>query len=257
AFKGGNGVPPVGEIYVGHVDETINREYITESPTGDIFVKGVHLREYSVDLSPGGRQPRWVRKADFIRSRPSASSVIGQWRIIGRNTQNKACARRLKFALLPPGFVCGNSIKQIILADKSLEPLYLLGLLNSSVLNWHFELFCSQNNIRNYNIEALPIVRAPKDVQDAFARVAGLIMGSTGEVREFLDMRLMDTMAYELFFKPTTDLIMAIGGMRGYGDSEIIRYAMSDEAILHKIGDLLGEEPFQLMREAALKPRPG
>jgi adenine-specific DNA-methyltransferase len=254
-FKGGGGVPPVGEIYVGHIDETINKEYVTEVPTGDIFVKGIHLKEYSVDLSSGGRQPRWVKKAEFIRSRPSALSVIGQWRIIGRNTQNKACARRLKFALLPPGYVCGNSVKQIILTDKSIGPLYLLGLLNSSVLNWYFELFCSQNNIRNYNIEALPIVRAPGDVQETFVRVVRLIMNSVGEAREFLDMALMDSMAYELYFKDHAGLISAIGGLHGYGDGEFIHQAMSDEAILQKISDLMREEPFKLIREAMFKPR--
>jgi Alw26I/Eco31I/Esp3I family type II restriction m6 adenine DNA methyltransferase len=253
-FKGDGRVPPVGEIYVGHVDETINKEYVTEVPTGDIFVKGIHLREYSVDLSPGGRQPRWVKKAEFIRSRPSALPTISQWRIIGRNTQNKACARRLKFALLPPGYVCGNSVKQIIMTDELMEPLYLLGLLNSSVLNWYFELFCSQNNIRNYNIEALPIVRAPGDVQDAFARVAGLIMGSTGEAREFLDMGLMDSMAYELYFKDHAGLISAIGGLRGHGDHEFIRHAMSDEAISQRINGLMREEPYKLIREATFKP---
>jgi len=255
-FKGGAGAAPVGEVSVGHIDETINKEYISETPTGDIFVKGIHLKGYSVDLSPGGRQPRWARKADFLRSRPSALSVIGRWRIIGRNTQNKACARRLKFALLPPGYVCGNSIKQIVVADDGIEPLYLLGLLNSSVLNWYFELFCSQNNIRNYNIEALPVVRAPGEVQDAFARVARLIMGSIGDVREFLDMALMDSMAYELYFKDDAGLVPTITGLTGYSDNEFIRCVMSDGAILHKISGLMMEEPFKLIREAALKLHP-
>ncbi len=185
---------------MGHVDETIDKEYISETPTGDIFVKGIHLQEYSVDLSPEGKQPRWAKKKEFVRKRPSASAVIDQWRIIGRNTQNKACARRLKFAILPPGYLCGNSIKQILVTDGNIQPLYLLGLLNSSVLNWYFEMFCSQNNIRNYNIEALPIVRAPENVQRAFVSVAKLIMSSTGEERSFLDRELMDTMAYELYF---------------------------------------------------------
>lgn len=252
-FKGDGEVPPVGEIYVGHVDETINKAYISEVPTGDIFVKGIHLKEYSVDLSPGGKQPRWVRKEDFIMSRPSALPVINSMRIIGRNTQNKACARRLKFALLPPGYVCGNSVKQIILTGDSIEPSYLLGLLNSSTLNWYSELFCSQNNIRNYNIEALPIQRAPRDVQQAFARVARLIMSTSGETKEFLDKKLMDTMAYELYFKDRAELVPAIGGLRELGDGDFICRSMSDDTIIRKISALAEEEPYGLIRGASYK----
>jgi Alw26I/Eco31I/Esp3I family type II restriction m6 adenine DNA methyltransferase len=198
-FRGGNGVPPVGEISVGNVDETFDKAYISEEWTGDIFVKGIHLKEYFVDLSPGGRQPRWVKKSEFLHKRSTVASTIAKWRIIGRNTQNKACSRRLKFAILPPGYLCSNSIKQIVITDPCIDPHYLLGLLNASILNWYFELFCSQNNIRNYRIEALPIVRAPGSIQSTFAHVARMIMSSTGENRQYYD-KLMDAMAFELYF---------------------------------------------------------
>jgi len=164
-FGGGNGIPPVGEISVGNVDETFDKAYISEEPTGHILIKGIHLKEYYVDLSPGGMQPRWVKKDEFLRKRPSAARMAGLQRIIGRNTQNKACSRRLKFALLPPGYLCSNSIKQIVITDPLIDPYYLLGILNSSTLNWYFELFCSQNNIRNYRIEALPVVRARRSAE--------------------------------------------------------------------------------------------
>lgn len=196
-FRGGAGVAPVGEISVGNVDETIDKALISRKPTGDLFVKGIHLREYAVDLSPEGPQPRWIRLAEFLRKRPSAARAIGRWRLIGRNTQNKACARRLKFAVLPPGYACGNSVKQVVVTDGSIDPLYLLGLLNSSTLNWYFELFCSQNNVRNYRIGALPIVRAPGRVQAAFADVARRILGAPGDDDGH---RLMDAMAFGLYF---------------------------------------------------------
>lgn len=199
-FRGGNGIPPIGEISVGNVDETFDKAYISEEPTGDIFVKGIHLKEYFVDLTPEGRQPRWVKKDEFLQKRPTAADITAKWRIIGRNTQNKACSRRLKFAILPPGYLCSNSIKQIVITDPDIDPFYLLGLLNSSTLNWYFELFCSQNNIRNYRIESLPIVRAPKNIQSIFSRIAHIIMTSKGQYREFVDKGVMDAMVFELYF---------------------------------------------------------
>ena len=252
-FSGYKGVPPVGDIYVGQIDETLDKEYISEARTGDIFVKGIHLKEYSVDLSPEGRQPRWVKKTEFLKSRPSAVNVIDKWRIIGRNTQNKACSRRLKFALLPPGYVCGNSIKQIVVADKAMEPLYLLGVLNSSVLNWYFEMFCSQNNIRNYNIEALPIIRAPADVQAIFSRLAALIINSNGDTRVFLDRSVMDSLAFEQYFMEDKSLIRRLACLQDHSDTDLIRLLMSDGAVSQNISDIQADERYKLIKEAVFR----
>jgi Alw26I/Eco31I/Esp3I family type II restriction m6 adenine DNA methyltransferase len=253
SFKGRDGISPVGDIYIGHVDETLDAKYISELSTGDIFVKGIHLKEYSVDLSPDGPQPRWVKKAELIKSRPSVLSVIDQWRIIGRNTQNKACARRLKFAVLPPGYVCGNSIKQIIVADKTIEPLYLLGLLNSSVLNWCFEMFCSQNNIRNYSIEALPIVRAPSNSQATIARLARLIMDTSGEARTFLDRSVIDPLVFELYFIDYTPLIKSIEQLQKLDDAEFIKRLMDDAHINQKLKEISSDKRYNLIMEAAFR----
>jgi Alw26I/Eco31I/Esp3I family type II restriction m6 adenine DNA methyltransferase len=252
-FKGCDGITPVGDIYIGHVDETLDAKYISEISTGDIFVKGIHLKEYSVDLSSGGPQPRWVKKTGLIKSRPSVLSVIDQWRIIGRNTQNKACARRLKFAILPPGYVCGNSIKQIIVADKTIEPLYLLGLLNSSVLNWFFEMFCSQNNIRNYSIEVLPIVRAQSDVQVTIARLAGLIMDTKGEARTFLDRSVIDPLIFELYFIEDAPLVKSLGRLQKLCDADFIKWLMDDAYINQKLKDISADDRYNLIKEAAFR----
>lgn len=189
--------PPLCEVSVGNVDETIDKAYISDSPDDSIFVKGIHISPYNVDLSPDGRKPRHVRKDDFLSCRPTAASIVNKPRLAGRNTQNKACARRLMFGPLPAGYMCGNSVKQLVVRDADL--LYLLGMLNSSVMNWHFELFCSQNNIRNYRVEALPVPRPSRKVQDAFADVARAIITSSGDEKRRLDF-LMDVMAFGLCF---------------------------------------------------------
>ena len=164
-FKGNGSVLPVGEIGVGHLDETFDKEYLSEEDTGDLVVKGIHLDQYFVNLDPDGPQPRWVKKEAFLMKKPKARENVRYERIIGRNTLNRRLKPRLRFTLLPKGYVITNAVKYIIRKDKSLDPAYIIGLLNSSLLNWRFELFSSQNNIRNYEIEELPFVRAEADSQ--------------------------------------------------------------------------------------------
>jgi adenine-specific DNA-methyltransferase len=250
-FRGNAICPPIGEISVGNVDETIDKEFVSRAPTGDIFVKGIHLSEYAVDLHPDGPRPRWVRKTEFLKKRPAAARVISCPRIIGRNTRNKACSRRLKFALLPKGYVCGNSIKQIVVTDKGIDPMYLTAILNSSVLNWYFEIFCSQNNIRNYSIEALPVPRATKPVQEAFAFVARLIMESHGEAREFLDKKLMDAMAYELYFMDMHMLSSAV--LSSMEDGATAETLKREEDIAVMIDRITAREGFRVIQSATYR----
>jgi len=164
-FKGKGPVPPVGEIGEGHLHETFDKEFLSEKPTGNLVVKGIHLDQYFVNLDPDGPQPRWVRKEAFLNKKPVARNNINYLRIIGRNTLNRQIRPRLRFTILPSGYIITNAIKYIIRKDESLDYAYIVGLLNSSLLNWRFELFSSQNNIRNYEIENLPFVRAEANLQ--------------------------------------------------------------------------------------------
>ncbi len=251
-FKGDNVTPPIGTITVGQVDETIDKEFISETPTGDIFIKGIHLKEYAVDLSPEGLQPRWVDKDAFLKKRPSALSTIARPRIIGRNTLNKACSRRLKFALLAPGYVCSNSIKQIVMTDPLIDPLYLLALLNSSTLNWYFELFNDQNNIRNYSVEALPIVRAPADVQQTFTSIVKLLMESTNENLEYLDKKILDPMVYELYFSESDAGLIGAVSEKLHAGTPIQKSCISND-IIEKCEMIENDAGYRLITRSTYK----
>jgi hypothetical protein len=114
------------------------------------------------------------------------------------------------------------------------------------VLNWYFEAFCSQNNIRNYCIEALPVPRATRPVQDAFAFVAQLIMSSDGEEREFLDKKLMDAMAYELYFMDMRMLSSAVlSSVEECATVETFKRQEDIVAILDRITDREGFKAVQ------------
>ncbi|MEM3710136.1 MAG: N-6 DNA methylase [Nitrososphaerales archaeon] len=175
-FKGDEKAPGVGEIGVGHLDETFDKEFLSERDTGDLVVKGIHLDQYFVNLDPAGPQPRWVKKHAFLKKKTEAEENIKYERIIGRNTLNRAIRPRLKFTLLQPGVVITNAIKYLICKDEELDKYYIIGILNSSLLNWRFELFSSQNNMRNYEIEDLPFYRADAKIQSVIADVVKKII---------------------------------------------------------------------------------
>jgi Alw26I/Eco31I/Esp3I family type II restriction m6 adenine DNA methyltransferase len=210
-FKGDDKNPQVGEVGEGHLHETFDKEFLSEKSTGDLVIKGIHLDRYYVNLDPNGPQPRWVKKKEFLRKKPVASQIINNYTAIGRNTQNKAIRPRLRFVALPNGYVLTNAIKYFIPTDLNLDTRYVIGLLNSALLNWRFELFSTQNNIRNYEIESLPIVRATPNQQAPIISLVDAIIQKKKEyhsisqnIEDYIDFSKANVINLDEFLKMAT-----------------------------------------------------
>lgn len=210
-FKGDEKHPPVGDVGVGHLDETFDKEFMSDDPGDDLLIKGIHLDRYFVNLDPNGPKPRWIKnKERFFEKKPEAEKITKLNKIIGRNTINKASKPRLRFAPLKAGYVITNAIKFIIKKDENLDEHYIIATLNSTLLNWRFELFSLQNNIRNYEIKSLPIPRIPPSEQKPFITLVDYLLflnateerrNSEKEMIEFIDKQVVDSLVYELYFK--------------------------------------------------------
>jgi len=75
-FKEDGKIPPVGEVGVGHIDETFDKEFMSDEPGDDLLIKGIHLDRYFVNLDPDGPKPRWiVNKEEFFEKKPEAKKV--------------------------------------------------------------------------------------------------------------------------------------------------------------------------------------
>ncbi len=70
--------------------------------------------------------------------------------------------RRLKAAAAPAGVFLGDMTNFI--AGTTVPADYLLGLLNSRLLNWRFKITSTNNYLSAAEIEALPIPRIPKAI---------------------------------------------------------------------------------------------
>ncbi len=64
---------------------------------------------------------------------------------------------RLKMTLVEPGVFCGNSVNYILIEGTGLEYKFLLGLLNSTILNWYFKVFSTNSNVNGYEVDNFPI----------------------------------------------------------------------------------------------------
>ena len=71
--------------------------------------------------------------------------------ITGINEKN-----RLKMALLSNNEFCANSANYIV-ENSNLKIEYILGILNSKMMNWYFKRLSTNSNVNGYEVDNLPL----------------------------------------------------------------------------------------------------
>lgn len=177
-FKGDERWPPAGEVHQGEINLTVHRRFITTQETSLPLIRGEHVQPFWVQHpAPGKARLDWVRaefleetggsRRDKSQRQPCEKDFCGQgirsdaWRkeriVVGR-VVNMDTTRRLKAAPVPTGCFLGDMTNSI--SDVTVPGAYLLGLLNSRLLNWRFKLTSTNNYISAAEIECLPVPRA-------------------------------------------------------------------------------------------------
>ncbi len=153
--------------------------------------------------SPGDGKTRLLRGNDveFCRIRPvdtekqslidhqKALEMLGKSekvqhmsnkRIVCQQIANQNNTDRLIFAPIDENIFCGNSLNYVCWVgdDADLWNSVLLGLLNSTLLDWRFKITSTNNHVNNYEIDDLPLpikqADSPK-ITDELRNVAGIV----------------------------------------------------------------------------------
>lgn len=138
----------------GELDLTANKNSIVQTKTTYPLLRGRNIGFYSLCDVPSGD---YVVEPFVDAS--AKKGYVNCERIICQQISNMAKERRLTFAYASPNMVLGNSCNFIAVKqnDDDVTLLFLLGVLNSSLLNWYFKLQSSNNHINNYEIDAFPV----------------------------------------------------------------------------------------------------
>ncbi|MBI5571825.1 MAG: N-6 DNA methylase [Desulfomonile tiedjei] len=176
-FRGDERDVPAGLVHQGEVNLTVDRAFITELRTDCPLVRGEHVMPLRVN-HPSRREGRldWVlpelvrlrcqqsrppRRQGLLQGRPARShGSFAPWeepRIVLGRVVNMDTDRRLKAAAVPAGVFLGDMTNFI--CRLTVPENYLLGLLNSRLLNWRIKLTSTNNYLSAAEIEALPVPR--------------------------------------------------------------------------------------------------
>lgn len=144
-----------GFMFAREIDETRIAEKLTSE--GEIaFAKGYMVNRYF--FLPDGL---------FLNEQiVQAPESVKHWKIVWRDVSRNSQKRRMKATLLPPGFICGNSLGVIWIEDNNnLTKLKaLLAIMNSLVFEFQARSLLVTNHVSAGIIKQ---IRVPKQIDDS------------------------------------------------------------------------------------------
>jgi hypothetical protein len=107
---------------------------------------------------------------------------------------------RLKMTLCDSGVFCANSVNYIIPSENFSTPEYLVGVLNSKLINWFFAKFSANSNVNGYEVDNLPIKKS--DNQGCIGNIVTQILSAkqsnpTADITAFESK--IDRLVYKLY----------------------------------------------------------
>lgn len=138
----------------GELDLTANKQFIVATDTGYPLLRGRNISYYDI-LDLGSNE--YIAE-EFVEV-SKKNVYIKKDRIICQQVVNMHKERRVTFAYIKENYVLGNSCNFIsVLSNEYDIDIYaILGLFNTTIINWLFKLTSSNNHVNNYEIDCFPV----------------------------------------------------------------------------------------------------
>ncbi len=184
------------ENWRGEFDLTLDKRFLTKTDTSFPLIRGSDISRYQ--LRPDSNF-RYVDLESFRLSKHNSNRIahINEKRLACQQISNRNQRWRLKFTRIQPRMVLANSCNYMIEREASDDSLdFILGVLNSELMNWRFHLGNSNNHVSNRELSLMPVLNPSKinpDNQNLVKEVSLLVQsiskGST-EVSPLIDARV-------------------------------------------------------------------
>ncbi|MGY5873662.1 MAG: N-6 DNA methylase [Candidatus Thorarchaeota archaeon] len=147
----------------GELDLTINKKAMISRKTATPLVRGSHISRF--ELVESRHTPEFVKMSEFKKTLETSNRAehINMNRIACQQVSNMGQRWRLKFAPILPGTVLANSCNYIIVNGNKNNLDYYLGILNSELMNWRFQISNFNNHVSIRELQNLPVVLPTKD----------------------------------------------------------------------------------------------
>lgn len=173
----------------GELDISLNKDFISKSPTSLKLIKGRNIHRYKMDDD----NTLYVKPSFLAYSKKA--KYTQNFRLACQQIVNIDKKERLIFSIIPPRHVLGNSCNFLNISDNrfGIDLFFLLGVLNSNIVNWYFNLFSSNSHVNNYQIDLLPLPIVSLDqVNELSSLVKEMVSNPSIELKKKINQKVVD-----------------------------------------------------------------
>jgi Alw26I/Eco31I/Esp3I family type II restriction m6 adenine DNA methyltransferase len=151
------------DCYQGEINVSTKKEYFThKQKNGDLpLLRGNNVVRYWL-----------ITPEEFC---PMSIDNRGHWenkRIVLQEVSNQQQERRIKAVLVDKNVLCGHTTNYCFPKNKKANIYYLLGLLNSKLVDYYFKYFNNTNHVPVGELKTIPIPETTKLQQTAIGNLA-------------------------------------------------------------------------------------
>lgn len=163
--------------YTGEIDISINSKYITNNSKDSEMIKGAIIDRYIKKKEMSQGEIQFLNKEKYLAEIKVDKAEHHKFeRIVMQGLTGVNEKYRLKMTIVPPEIFCANSVNYILFNKHNVNKKYILGLLNSSLLNYIFKISSTNSNVNGYEIDNLPITFAEEKDQKIIENLVNIIL---------------------------------------------------------------------------------
>lgn len=184
------------KCYTGEVDMSLDKDVISNDKNDSLMLRGAQVQKYFItdDISQGEvfylKEDKYLERSHGEKSRHHEKRRIVMQGITGINEK-----WRLKMTMANPPYFCANSVNYLIPSTENDFDYFILGLLNSKLINWYFAKQSTNSNVNGYEVDGIPIKEGQKEQRD-------LIISKVRKIMDSLDTGIfqeIDSIIYDIY----------------------------------------------------------
>ena len=162
--------------YEGEINLTFHKKHLREKGTGfSKMIKGAGVQKWFTTQKMSQGEVQELDKETYLSENSGKKSRHHKFeRIVLQGITGVDEKHRLKMAIIDENIFCGNSVNYVLIENSGISKSYLLGILNSKLLNWYFKVFSTNANVNCYEVNNFPF-KIPV-IQKPFIKLANQIL---------------------------------------------------------------------------------
>ena len=180
--------------YQGEINVSTDKEYFSKFKKNESYyplLRGSNIDSYRLTEAPSEFCPTNIQNRNHYKME----------RIVFQEVSNSGLSKRVKGHLIN-NMLCGHTTNYIYPRTNNIDIKFILGLLNSKLINYYFKYYNQTNHVPIGEIKNIPVPRLSQNHQNGIANLVTKILNAKLVNRETdtsLFQAEIDRLVYELY----------------------------------------------------------